>query len=233
VLIDPAKREQYDQSGSCSLPEYRSGTGLHAAQQLYKQVFGGVGLNADGRAPEKQAAIVREVGVTLEELYGGKVKKLKITRQVLDPRDYQRTVAESRVIELEIKAGWKSGTKLTFERLGDEQMGTVAADMVFVLKEQLHERFRRKNQHLYFKTKLRLKDALVGGEVRLKQLDGRSLVIPYVGPIAPGHQQIVKGEGMPIAKSPGERGDLIVEYEVDYPTELSDQVKDQLRALVF
>jgi hypothetical protein len=44
-----------------------------------------------------------------------------------DPKDYSRTSQESSVIEIAIKAGWKSGTKITFERLGDERPGEVPA----------------------------------------------------------------------------------------------------------
>jgi hypothetical protein len=42
--------------------------------------------------------------VSLEELFSGATKKLKVTRSVLDPRDYTRTVEESKVVEIEVKA---------------------------------------------------------------------------------------------------------------------------------
>jgi DnaJ-class molecular chaperone len=146
-----------------------------------------------------------------------------------------RTIEESSVIEVAIKAGWKvwakkekeeqkkiitvyfdkAGTKITFERLGDERPGEVAADMVFVLSQKPHALFERQGSHLLFKTAVRLREALVGGEVRLKTLDERPLKISFKvrvgdiqrgreidaaackqGPIKPGHQQTVAGEGM-------------------------------------
>jgi molecular chaperone DnaJ len=76
VLIDPKKREEYDKKGSFSMPEFQGVAAYHAAQTLYKSVFGGVGLNEDGRAPEKQAAITRDLSVSLEELFSGCTKKL-------------------------------------------------------------------------------------------------------------------------------------------------------------
>ncbi len=80
VLIDEKKREEYDQKGSYELPEvsaaplaarsgfshttqYRGVGAYNAAQNLYKQVFGGVGLNEDGRAPEKGGPVVTEFKV--------------------------------------------------------------------------------------------------------------------------------------------------------------------------
>ncbi len=63
VLIDDKKREEYDKTGSYHLPEYAGVGAYHAAQTLYKQVFGAVGLNEDGRAPEKAPAIIRDLHV--------------------------------------------------------------------------------------------------------------------------------------------------------------------------
>lgn len=217
VLIDDKKREEFDKTGSYTIPEYQGVQAYHSAQTLYKTVFGGVGLNEDGRAPEKQPSIIRDLAVGLEEMYTGTTKKLKITRKVLDPKDYARTIDESSVIEVTIKPGWKvrsvfcvllfpshsfeknttkAGTKITFERMGDEKPGEVAADMVFVLSQKPHPLFERQGNHLLFKTVVRLREALVGGEVRLKTLDDRPLKIAFKGPIKPGHQQTVAGEGM-------------------------------------
>ncbi len=225
------------QSGSCfshfSVGQYRGVSAYNAAQNLYKQVFGGVGLNEDGRAPEKQAAVTTELKVSLEELFCGTTKKLKITRNVLDPRDYTRTTTESKTIEIEVKAGWKTGTRITFERLGDEQPGIVPADMVFVLQQKQHVLFERQGNNLLYKASIRLKEALVGGELRLRHLDDRPIKVAFNGPIAPGHQQIVAGEGMPISKTPGARGDLIVQFDVVWPTEISADAREKLLPIPF
>ena len=137
------------------------------------------------------------------------------------------------MVEIQLKPGWKSGTKLTYECLGDEAPGIVAADMVFVVKEKPHQLFVRAGHNLIFKTSVRLRDALLGGEVRLKSLGGRSLVVKFDGPISTGHTQIVSGEGMPISKQPGKFGDLIVEFNVTMPTELSEDARKKLSEIVF
>ena len=235
TLIDPGRRAEYDRTGSAPGSEAWRGVGAyHEAQTLYGQVFGGVGLSEEGRAPEKDPAVVREVGVGLGELFTGTTKKLRVRRQVLNPRDpMAATVEEEKVVEIEVRAGWKAGTKITFERMGDEKPGRVAADLVFVVTEKKHERFERRGDNLLFRASVRLREALVGGEVRLKHLDERAVRVPFKGPIRPGHQQIVAGEGMPVAKTPGKRGDLIVEFDVVWPEEISEEAREKLSSIAF
>ena len=43
--------------------------------------------------------------------------------------------------------------------------------------------------------------------------------------------QVLSGEGMPISKRPGESGDLIVSFLIDFPEkELMDEQKEHVRA---
>lgn len=44
--------------------------------------------------------------------------------------------------------------------------------------------------------------------------------------------QVVKGEGMPISKSPGTRGDLRIHFDIEFPRNLTDQQKSQLRDIL-
>lgn len=50
-----------------------------------------------------------------------------------------------------MKAGWKDGTKITFEREGDELgPGAMAADVVFTIKTKPHDRFTREGDDLHY-----------------------------------------------------------------------------------
>jgi DnaJ-class molecular chaperone len=76
-------------------------------------------------------------------------------------------------------------------------------------------------------------EALVGGELRVRHLDERLLRVPFRGPLRPGHQQIVAGEGMPISKTPGKRGDLIVVFDVAWPDEITEEAREKLLPIPF
>lgn len=46
---------------------------------------------------------------------------------------------QEKILEINVKPGWKSGTKITFEKEGDEMDPSVEpADLVFILEEKPH-----------------------------------------------------------------------------------------------
>ena len=49
---------------------------------------------------------------------------------------------------------------------------------------------------------------------------------------SPTFEKIVKGEGMPISKKPGEKGDLILRFNVTFPQYLSEQQKSIIKQVL-
>lgn len=41
-----------------------------------------------------------------------------------------------------------------------------------------------------------------------------------------------RGEGMPISRQPGQRGNLIIKFDVTFPRQLSSSQKEQIRSLL-
>ena len=76
------------------------------------------------------------------------------------------------------------------------------------------------------------RDALTGFEITTRALDGRTLRIPVTEVIGPSSVKVVTGEGMPVSKAPGRKGDLRIKFDVQFPTHLSKEVKAQLRTLL-
>uniref|UniRef100_K7F9P3 J domain-containing protein n=1 Tax=Pelodiscus sinensis TaxID=13735 RepID=K7F9P3_PELSI len=62
--------------------------------------------------------IIHELRVSLEEIYHGSTKRMKITRRRLNP-DGRSTRTEDKILNIVIKRGWKEGTKITFPKEGD------------------------------------------------------------------------------------------------------------------
>jgi DnaJ-class molecular chaperone len=65
---------------------------------------------------------------------------------------------EDKVLTIEIKPGWKQGTKITFPREGDQTPSTIPADIVFIIKDKVHPVFRRDGSDLLYTAKISLKD---------------------------------------------------------------------------
>ena len=85
--------------------------------------------------------------------------------------DGASTREEEKILEIDVRPGWKSGTKVTFEEEGDQVPGHIPADIVFVIGEKPHPRFERDGEHLVHTARITLKDALTGCEVEVVSVE--------------------------------------------------------------
>jgi len=175
----------------------------------------------------QDAAIERDLSVSLEEVYLGCVKKMKMSRRVLSEDGYSTTVKD-KIFTINVRPGWKEGTKVTFSKDGDQGPNNIPADVVFVVKYKPHARFVREGRDLVHTCSVSLSDALTGCILELVTLDGRKLSLPVNDIIRPGYEMRVPGEGMPDTAS-DTKGDLIVRFKIGFPASLSEDKKLQIR----
>ena len=83
--------------------------------------FGRFGFNGLSRGPRRapeplyprrkvqDPPVVHELRVSLEEIYHGSTKRMKITRRRLNP-DGRTVRTEDKILHIVIKRGWKEGT---------------------------------------------------------------------------------------------------------------------------
>ncbi|XP_054581855.1 dnaJ homolog subfamily B member 13 isoform X4 [Eptesicus fuscus] len=136
--------------------------------------FGGL----RGRGVKKQdLPIQRDLYLSLEDLFFGCTKKIKISRRVLNEDGYSSTIKD-KILTIDVKPGWRQGTRITFEKEGDQGPNIIPADIIFIVKEKLHPRFRRENDNLIFVNSIPLGKALTCCTVEVKTLDDRLLNIP-------------------------------------------------------
>lgn len=205
--------------------------------------FGGGGsrgadMNADTGSKPQPKDFETPLMLTLEELYKGTTKKLKIGRTTAGGR------TEEKVVTIDIKPGWKKGTKIRFAGAGNETSPGVAQDLVFIVDERPHSRFTRNGDDLRLIQPLKLVDALdppkpgsPNSRRKITTLDGRTIEVPIPSAglgkttISPGRTTRLAGEGMPISKVKGARkGDLVVEWNVEFPDRLNDSQRSAIRA---
>jgi DnaJ family protein B protein 4 len=180
---------------------------------------------------QSTSEITRPLKLSLEELYSGAVKHIKVGKRLLNG------TKEDKVLEIQVHPGWKSGTKIRFPNAGNEQPSGESQDLVFVVEEKPHATFTREGNDLVYKAKILLVDALAGsgGKLTVGALDGRKLQVPIPsGVVKPGQESTVAGEGMPIRKdgSVKKKGDLIVKFDVVFPDRLATSQKEGIRKVL-
>ncbi|WWD09630.1 hypothetical protein V865_007758 [Kwoniella europaea PYCC6329] len=188
------------------------------------------------KPPPPPGEITKPLALTLEELYKGGTKRLKITRHL------QTGGQEEKILEVAYKAGWKKGTKIKFAGAGNEDEYGQSQTVTFIVEEKPHNRFERVDDDLIIKLNITLSQALLGPEgggaitKEVEQLDGRRITVstPEGQIVQPGQETRIPGEGMPVSKvgSAKKKGDLIVRWNVVFPTRITPEQKKELRKVL-
>jgi len=91
-------------------------------------------MNGAPRAPTPEVTVLeRPLPLTLEELFKGTTKKMKIKRKKFDQTTGKQTI-EDRILEVPIKPGLKAGSKIKFKDVGDQVEGGTQ-DLHFIVEE--------------------------------------------------------------------------------------------------
>jgi len=166
------------------------------------------------------AAVERTFTCTLEEIYRGHNKRLRITRSIYNERG--EATPESKIIEIPVPAGAMAGTEFHVQGAGDVYPGKPPGDMIFVLEEKPHSYFKRDVNDLIYNAKITLAQALTGVKINLPTLDGKSVEVLIRDVIKPGMENRIPGRGMP-TKYPGHYGDLIVKFDIQWPNRIESK----------
>ncbi|XP_057450623.1 uncharacterized protein LOC130742545 [Lotus japonicus] len=197
-------------------------------------MFGSFGeggrVNVNQGATRKAPPIENKLPCTLEEIYRGTTKKMKISREIADASG--KTMPVEEILTIDVKPGWKKGTKITFPEKGNEQPNIAPADLVFVIDEKPQSVFTRDGNDLIVTQKISLVEALTGYTVQLTTLDGRNLSILINNIIHPNYEEVVPKEGMPLSKDPSKKGNLRIKFNIKFPTQLNDEQKAGIRKLL-
>lgn len=179
--------------------------------------------------------------VTIRQLGPGMIQQMqhpcnecKGTGETISDKDRcpqckgEKVVQEKKVLEVHVEKGMQNGQKITFPGEADEAPDTVTGDIVFVLQQKEHPKFKRKGEDLFVEHSLTLTEALCGFQFVLTHFDDRQLLIKsQPGEVVkPDSYKAINDEGMPMYQRPFMKGKLYIHFNVEFPDSLtSDQVE--------
>lgn len=176
-------------------------------------------------------AVEHDLYVSLEDIERGCTKKMKISRNVMGPDGMPRK--EEKVLNITVKPGWKTGTKITFQNEGDRYPGKTPADIVFTIRDKPHATFKREGSDIRYTAKVTLREALCGTTVRVPTLAGTAFSLSTVGEvIKPVTVKRIAGKGLPYPKEPARKGDLLVAFDIKFPDVVDAATKTALGQLL-
>ena len=237
VLSNPENRKKYDKYGkdwihgeefekarqqqSSHRQQGFSGGGQGFSESdfsdFFESMFGGHGGSSrQGTTRFKGQDLNAELEMNLRDVYETQKQVLTINGQK---------------IRLTIPAGIENGQVIKIKGKGGKGMnGGPNGDLYITFNIINNTPFKRDGSNLYSTVSLDLYTALLGGEITVDTFDGK--VKLKVAPETANDTKIkLKGKGFPIYRKEGKFGDLIVTYQLQIPTKLSEKEKDLFKEL--
>ncbi|KRZ65015.1 Chaperone protein dnaJ 2, partial [Trichinella papuae] len=149
--------------------------------------------------------VTRQIGLGMIQQMQHACPECRGSGEVISDKDKcpqckgNKVTQDKKVLEVHVEKGMQHSQKIVFQGEADEAPDTVTGDIVFVLQQKEHPKFKRKHDDLYVEHALSLSEALCGFQFALTHLDGRQLLIKS-NPgevIKPGQFKAVNDEGMP------------------------------------
>lgn len=237
VLGDETKRKQYDRYGKdfakYGQPGGGFGAGAGQTGPIDFDMFGDLGdafkSRAGGfsdffssfftnggttarQAPVKGQDLNASVTIDFEESYRGTVRKLAV---------------DGRKVHVKIKPGVKNGHTLKLSGMGQQHPSGNHGDLKLKIHVNSDPRFKRKGNDLHTIVPLDMFTAALGGKVKIPSMKATVEISVKEGTQS-GQKQRLKGLGMPVYGKEDQFGDLIVEYAITVPTNLTNAQKQAL-----
>jgi len=167
--------------------------------------------------------IMRQMGPMIQQIQTA-CDDCSGTGEFINPRDRcqsckgKKVIADKKMLEVHIDKGMKGGQTVIFRGESDQSPTAEPGDVVIVIEEKPHERFRRQENDLIIEVEIDLLTALAGGRFAIRHLDERALIVQvHPGEITKhGDVKVIHGQGMPSQRH-HEPGDMYVKINVKFP----------------
>jgi len=204
------------------------GGGGGGFSDFFTTFFGGGGAapgdekRTRGRSRSRTGAdLEHPVQLTLDEAYHGALRRISMKHD-----------NHTRAIDVRIPAGVRDSARVRVTGEGEPgASGGKAGDLYLRVQVMPHARFERQGDDLTTRVEVPLTTAVLGGEAAVTTLAGSAVRLKVPPTTQNGQKFRVKGQGMPVAGKPDERGDLYVVADVQLPRSLTPEARAHYEAL--
>jgi DnaJ-class molecular chaperone len=176
---------------------------------------------ARGRAARQGRDFEQQIELGLDDAYHGAMRRLSIKHD-----------GHARTVDVRIPPGVGEGSRVRVAGEGESGAGGAqSGDLYLRIHLAPHPRFERKGKDLYTHVQVPLTTAVLGGDIEVNTLGGRSLRLKIPAGTQNGQVFRLKGHGMPAVGKPSDHGDLYATVDVQLPRTLTPEQKKHFEAL--
>jgi curved DNA-binding protein len=172
--------------------------------------FGSQGFQSQPAGVDVEA----DLNITLEEAFNGSERQINV---------------DGKKLKIKINPGTRDGQKLRLKGLGRSRTTNGnKGDLYLNLHILQHPFYEIKDDELYYNLDINLYSAVLGGQEKIKTLDGKTININI--PEGTESEKILRLRNLGLQKNYG-RGDLFVKIHVTVPKDLSKEEKELFKKL--
>ena len=169
---------------------------------------GGERIFTQNRQPRGNRNVQVRMAVSIKEAMNHNVKTI----------NYKLPSGREEFATVKIPAGVQHGVTFKFQGMGDDSIRNMPrGDLMVVMSVLDSDGYTRKGNDLYTDKTIDCFQAVRGYEFNLKTLENKIIKVKVPAGTQPGTMLTLKGQGMPVHKTIGIRGNLYVKIHVLIP----------------
>jgi DnaJ-class molecular chaperone len=178
---------------------------------------------------QKPTAIIKNIVIKLSQVLTGVNIPLEIERWIMEQG---MKIFESETIYVTIPKGIDDGELILLKDKGNVLNETCKGDIKVFVKIENDSIFKRAGLDLVLEKSISLKDALCGFSFEITYINGKSYTLNNnLGNIIPhGFRKIIPNMGL---ERENHKGNMVIEFNVQFPEKLSESVIASLKKIEF
>jgi DnaJ family protein A protein 2 len=177
---------------------------------------------------QKPASIVKNVTITMEQVFNGASIPVEIERFIMESGI---KVFEKETVYVIIPKGIDDGEIITLKDKGNSHDNDTKGEIKIFIKVDNNTNFERSGVDLLTNKTISLKEALCGFNFDLKYINGKIYTLNNNSGniIVPNYKKVIPNMGL---TRDGHTGNLIITFTIEFPAQLTEEKMKLLRDIL-